>query len=378
MAGAGAAHAQSNQFSGYGLDRTTLTPPPPLPPPGGRRSDSKAREDFEDLRLTLQETDYGNFLAAEPALDPKLIGARCTAKWVGEFKYFRATATGELAKFMDYVAYEYMIDNILDLIKAATSASSVNMEAVVENCHPLGLLSPSIMKSILAFEDLGEDFASLYRTVLVDTPVGRYFTQFLADIADERAAADPEHVRATFAEIPMTIIENAIKKFYLEDFYYFCEGIGGETGALMCELLGARADMLTISITYNSLTGGGGRGSTRAATRASLYPAVGKLYPGGSDLLAHVEDEDALRRGLERAYPAYAVLWDSAPVDSRGLRDLSDACFRASVKSLELAFEGQFHAAPLYAYAKLKEQEVKNIQWLATCLEHRQYGEMER
>ena len=35
--------------------------------PGGRRSaaDGRAKEDFEDMRLTLQETDYGNFLANE-------------------------------------------------------------------------------------------------------------------------------------------------------------------------------------------------------------------------------------------------------------------------------------------------------------------------
>lgn len=34
---------------------------------GGRRAgaDSKTKEDFEDMRLTLQETDYGNFLQAE-------------------------------------------------------------------------------------------------------------------------------------------------------------------------------------------------------------------------------------------------------------------------------------------------------------------------
>jgi vacuolar-type H+-ATPase subunit C/Vma6 len=73
-------------------------------------------------------------------LDPKVIGLRATAKWVGEFKYFRASATGPLAAFLDFVAAEYMIDNILDLVKAATSSQSVDMEAVVENCHPLGML----------------------------------------------------------------------------------------------------------------------------------------------------------------------------------------------------------------------------------------------
>ncbi len=39
-----------------------------------------------------------------------------------------------------------MIDNILDLIKAATSSQSIDMEAVVEGCHPLGMLEPAVMK----------------------------------------------------------------------------------------------------------------------------------------------------------------------------------------------------------------------------------------
>jgi hypothetical protein len=39
----------------------------------------------------------------QPALDPKIIANRCTAKWVKEFLYIRATATGALARFMDFV-----------------------------------------------------------------------------------------------------------------------------------------------------------------------------------------------------------------------------------------------------------------------------------
>ena len=142
----------------------------------------------------------------------------------------------------------------------------------------------------------------------------------------------------------------------------------------MGELLSARADMLTINITYNSLSTDFSRGGSRAA----LFPAFGHLYPGGAELRAGVEDEDALRRVLAKSYPDYAALWDHAPVDARGVRDVSDAFFRHAVHMLELAFEGQFHYAPFYAYAKLKEQEAKNIAWLATCLEHGVYGEMDR
>ncbi len=228
---------------------------------GSRGRGEKAKEDFEDLRLTLQESDYENFLSAEGALDPKIIASRATAKWVREFKYIRASATGLLARFLDYVAFEYMIDNILDLIKAATSSSGpADLEAVVEGCHPLGLLDPAVMKSILAFEDLGEDFHALYRAILVDTPVGHYFTQFLQDVMDEKAAFDADAVRTAFSEIPMTLIENSIKKLYVEDFYHFCTHVvGGETGAVMGALLETRADLLTINVTYNRRVRGGAR-----------------------------------------------------------------------------------------------------------------------
>lgn len=48
--------------------------------------------------------------------------------------------------YQNFCSYEYMIDNILDLIKAATSSSVIDVEAVFENCHPFGLLEPSVMK----------------------------------------------------------------------------------------------------------------------------------------------------------------------------------------------------------------------------------------
>ena len=76
--------------------------------------------------------------------------------------------------------------------------------------------------------------------------------------------------------------------------------------------------------------------------------------------------------------PLHFLAADSAPTDARGFKDINDTFFQYVVKAYELAFEGQFHYACFYSYVKLKEQEVKNIAWLATCMEHGVYSEMER
>ena len=50
-------------------------------------------------------------------------------------------------------------------------------------------------------------------------------------------------------------------------------------------------------------------GTSSRTSRSSLFPAFGRLYPNGSELLSTAEDEDAMRRILAKACPEYAKLW---------------------------------------------------------------------
>ena len=145
-------------------------------------------ENLEDVKMNLQETDYGNFLQNEsPPLTPAVIRERALAKMVDQIEYLRANtpASGPLAKFLDYITYDYMIDNIMLILKATMNNPNVDVPDLVEQTHPLGRFKTSTMKTICAFENTPQGYTELYQTVLIDTPIGVYFSQFLREEGDK-------------------------------------------------------------------------------------------------------------------------------------------------------------------------------------------------
>lgn len=304
-------------------------------------------DSLEDMKLHLSGTDYGNFLQNESGgLNVRVITEAALDKLVTEFNDLRTNANGMLSSFLDFVSYEYMIANVLKLITGARNGRET-LELMYK-CHPLGLFdSIGALTSATSIDDM-------YESVLVDSPIGRFFTR-----TDKR----------DFDEFSMEYIRSLLYKNWLEQFYDLAtQQIGGDTSEVMANILEFEADRTVITITRNTY----GVKELGKDERMKLYPNLGQLVDI-HDELAAVDDDDQLKDILKPYVTIYDMFIDAQTggASASGAsppKSLEGRFLQASVDNNKDAFSQQFQFGIFYSYVKLKEQEINNLMWIAECI----------
>ena len=75
-------------------------------------------------------------LSNDATVSPALIESRAITKLVTEFLHLRANSVEPLSTFLDFITYEYMIENVMLLLRGTLSGRNVN--ELIAQCHPLG------------------------------------------------------------------------------------------------------------------------------------------------------------------------------------------------------------------------------------------------
>jgi V-type H+-transporting ATPase subunit d len=299
-----------------------------------------------DVKLQLGPAYSDALQSLPPNPSTSSLANKTTEKLVSDFRYLQGQCTGSLTKFMNYLTYSYMIDNVALLITGTLHERDT--KELLERCHPLGWFETMPVLCVAT------NIEELYNSVLIETPLAPYFKGSLSS--------------QDLDELNIEIVRNTLYKNYLEDFYNFCnndpEMAYTPTGEVMSEILEFEADRRAINITINSFGT-----ELSKEQRRKLYPEFGKLYPEGMLMLSRADDMEGVALAVS-GVGDYKKFFDEVGLNqSSGMgagnmaggmgneqKSLEDMFYQKEMELSKLVFTRQFTHAVIYAWVKLREQ----------------------
>lgn len=113
-------------------------------------------------------------------------------KLMEQIQHLMANSVYPLNQFLQMMLHRYQIENVVFIIEGLKGQRTI--EELMRTADPLGYFPE--MKNIQPIE--GEDYASLYQSVLVDLPVGLYFRKFLNEITAGAASDSNQDIDTKF------------------------------------------------------------------------------------------------------------------------------------------------------------------------------------
>ena len=314
---------------------------------------------LEEVYQYLQtETDYGEYIDISNVSINSLKSAM-KKKLSDELDFIEINCMRELSQFIFYIRATYMIDNVMNILEGLRSGTS--FKRLLAACDPIGYFP-----ELNAIEIASNDIAILYETVLIDTPLCAFFSNYLE--SNTKELKNFNEVQTFFKEEKPEKVRSSLKRILMEEFYEHCKDLNSTSADSMSQLLSMEADFKTMQIVYNSLED---PKNDRIKTRETLCPAIGELYPMHYQLLKNVETLDEMRDVI-KGFINYRNILADVPEPNRVeevfSKTLEDYMYEEEVKTLSNVFDEQGNLAVFYAYVKLKEQEIRNIVWYAEMI----------
>jgi V-type H+-transporting ATPase subunit d len=129
----------------------------------------KACNTLADFKLVLEDTDYNGCVSQHPDLVIADLKSSFKRKLADEMDHLAAQSVEPLTSFLELLRHGYQIENVLNMIEGVKN--NVDPEILLKRADPLGEFEQ--LKNIRMVD--GDDYGSLYETVLIDLPIGKYF-----------------------------------------------------------------------------------------------------------------------------------------------------------------------------------------------------------